>query len=48
MATQIITNIQHLVNVREHTHVLRGEELKILPVIENAYLVIEDVMISAC
>lgn len=48
MATQIITNIKQLINVREQTHVLRGDELKILPVIENAYLVIEDGIISAC
>jgi imidazolonepropionase len=46
MATQIFTNIKQLVNVREHTHVLRGDELKTLPVIENAYLVIEDGIIA--
>ena len=46
MASKIITNIKQLVNVREQTHVLRGEELAQLPVIENAYLIIEDGIIA--
>ncbi len=47
MSSQIITNIKQLVNVREQTHVLRGAELAQLPVIENAYLIIEDGIIAA-
>ncbi|MDB5224156.1 MAG: imidazolonepropionase [Chitinophagaceae bacterium] len=46
MPSQIITNIKQLVNVREQTHLLRGEELAHLPVIENAYLIIEDGIIA--
>ncbi|MEO7291541.1 MAG: imidazolonepropionase, partial [Ginsengibacter sp.] len=46
MSSQIITNIKQLVNVREHTHLLRGEELAELPIIENAYLIIEDGIIA--
>ncbi len=42
MPSQIITNIKQLVNVREQTHLLRGAELAELPVIDNAYLIIED------
>ena len=47
MSTQVITNIKQLVNVREQTHVLRGAELAELPLIENAYLIIEDGIIAA-
>ena len=46
MSSQIITNIKQLVNVREQTHLLRGKELAELPVIENAYLIIEDGIIA--
>jgi imidazolonepropionase len=46
MSTQIITNIKQLVNVREQTYILRGAELAELPVIENAYLIIEDGIIA--
>jgi len=46
MPTQIITNIKQLTGVRTETHLLRGEELAILPVIENAYLIIEDGIIA--
>lgn len=42
MSFVIITNIKQLINVREESHLLRGKELAELPVIENAYLVIED------
>ncbi|MES2371507.1 MAG: imidazolonepropionase [Bacteroidota bacterium] len=38
----LITNIRHLINVREETKLLRGKELADLPVIENAYLQIEN------
>jgi imidazolonepropionase len=47
MSSQIITNINQLVNVREETHLLRGAELTELPVIENAYVIIEDGIIAA-
>ena len=46
MSSQIITNIKLLAGVREQDHVLRGTELAELPVIENAYLIIEDGMIA--
>lgn len=41
MAT-LFTNIKALVNAREEVRLLRGAELINLPVIENAYLIIED------
>jgi imidazolonepropionase len=47
MASMFITNIKLLVNVREESKLLRGKELAELPVIENAYLLIEDGMIAA-
>ncbi len=46
MATQIITNIRQLVNTGEKPHLLRGKELSILSCIENAWLIIEDGIIS--
>jgi imidazolonepropionase len=46
MASQIITNIKQLLNVREETHLLRGAALAELPVIQNAYLIIEDGVIA--
>ncbi|MEP7231457.1 MAG: imidazolonepropionase [Ginsengibacter sp.] len=42
MATQIFTNITSLVNVRNSTQFLRGQELAVLPCVQEAYLVIED------
>ena len=45
MAT-LITNIKQLVNVREGSKLLRGNELSILPSIENAYLVVDNGMIA--
>ena len=47
MASQIFTNIKFLINVGEQTNLLRGAELAELPVIENAYLIIEDGIIAA-
>jgi imidazolonepropionase len=41
MASLLITNIRQLVNVREQTSLLRGNELAHLPCIDNAYLLIE-------
>ncbi len=46
MASQIFINIKQLVNVRKKTHVLRRAELAELPIIENAYLIIEDGIIA--
>ncbi len=40
--TTIFTNIKLLVSTRQESRLLYGEELKNLPSIENAYLVIED------
>ncbi|HEX3025032.1 MAG TPA: imidazolonepropionase, partial [Chitinophagaceae bacterium] len=42
----IIINIKQLVNAREENKVLRGKELAELPVLENAYLIIDDGLIS--
>ena len=44
--TGIITNISCLVNTRTESHLLRGKELAELPVIFNAYLIIEDGIIA--
>ncbi|OIR00608.1 imidazolonepropionase [mine drainage metagenome] len=42
----IIINIKQLVNVCEKSKVLRGNDLAELPVLNNAYLIIEDGLIS--
>jgi imidazolonepropionase len=42
----LVTNIKHLINVRETSAILRGKELAELPVIENAYLSIKNGVIS--
>lgn len=44
--TTLLTNIQQLVNVREENKLLRGNELSLLPYIENAFLLIEDGIIT--
>jgi len=44
--TTLITNIKLLVNVREESRLLRGNELAELPCIENAYLIIDKGMIT--
>ena len=44
--TTIITNIKQLVNVREENKLLRGKELANLPIIDNAFLVLEDGLIK--
>ena len=41
MPSILLLNIKQLVNVRRETNLLRGKELSELPVIENAYLVVE-------
>ncbi|MBI1341883.1 MAG: imidazolonepropionase [Terrimonas sp.] len=44
--TTLVTNISQLVNVRETPQLLRGKELNDLPVIEEAFLLIEDGFIA--
>ena len=46
MATRIFTNISLLVNVRTQSSMLRGNQLANLPLIKNAYVVIEDDIIA--
>ena len=46
MCNQLIINIQQLVNVREQNSLLRGKTLADLPVIEDAFLLIEDGIIA--
>ena len=41
MSATLISNIQCLVGIREETKLLRGPELAQLPIIENAFLLIE-------
>jgi imidazolonepropionase len=38
----LISGIKGLVNVRETQHLLRGEDLAVLPLLENAYIIIEN------
>jgi imidazolonepropionase len=47
MSAVLITNIKQLVGVRQENRLLRGEELSLLPGIENAYLIVEDDEIAA-
>lgn len=47
MPVTLIKNIALLVNTREKAPLLRGKELSNLPAIPNAYLIIEDGIISA-
>lgn len=47
MASLLITNIRQLVGVRALSHVLRGDQLAELPVIDNAWLLIEEDTIAA-
>ena len=44
--TTLITNIQQLIGTREDSPVLRGSALSNLPVIENAFVLIEDGIIA--
>src|SRR6266536_1434743 len=46
MSGQAYINIKQLVNVRHESHVLHGKELENLPVIQNAFLIIEDGVIA--
>ena len=45
--TTLFINIQELVNTREHTVLLRGKDLSILPTIKNAFLLVENGLIAA-
>lgn len=45
--TLLVTNIKQLVGVRDESLLLRGKELAQLPVIEDAYLLINDGVIAA-
>ncbi len=47
MAATLITNISLLVNTREQTNILRGVELAVLPCIQDAFLLIEDGIITS-
>jgi imidazolonepropionase len=47
MSVILIKNIKQLVGVRSKSKVLRGKELASLPVIEDAYLIVEDGLIAA-
>jgi len=44
--TTLITDIKQLINTREETRLLKGKELAELPLIENAFLLIEDGIIA--
>ena len=46
MPSQIFTNIQLLVNATETPKRVRGPEMRILPTVSNAYLIIEDGIIA--
>ena len=39
----LITNIHQLINVRTESKLLRGKELAEMPVIKNAFLLVEEV-----
>ena len=45
--TLLVTNIKQLVGVRDESLLLRGKELAQLPVLEDAYLLINDGLIAA-
>ena len=42
----LISNIKQLVGAREESKVLKGKELSVLPSIENAYLIIDNSLIT--
>src|SRR6478672_3202043 len=47
MATSIISNLKYLVNTRKQDEILRGTHLSNLPIIENAWIKIEDGFIAS-
>src|SRR5687768_16171938 len=46
MHKTLFTNVGQLVNTREHDQLLRGKSLADLPVIRNAWLLVEDTIIA--
>jgi len=46
MASQVYTHIKQLISVRHKSQLLRGAELAELPIINDAYLIIEDGIIA--
>ena len=46
MASNLIINVKQLINTRTESHMLRGKEMAALPSITDAYLIIEDSIIS--
>ena len=46
MSNQIYAHIKQLINIRQQSHLLRGKELRDLPVIDDGYLIIEDGIIA--
>ena len=46
MSSTLIRNIRQLVNVRKDSKLLRGKELSELPILQSAYLIIEDGVIA--
>ena len=44
--TTLITNIAQLISTRKQSYVLRGKELAEIPLIENAFLLIDDSVIA--
>jgi len=42
MASSLIVNIQRLINIRTESHLLLGNDLSDLPLMEDAYLLLED------
>jgi imidazolonepropionase len=46
MHKTLFTNVGQLVNMREHDQLLRGKSLADLPVIRNAWLLVEDTIIA--
>src|SRR5436309_14353588 len=47
MSSILVSNVKTLVNVREHSAVLRGKELADLPCLQNAYIIVQDGIISS-
>ena len=47
MSKTLVTNIKQLINVRERSYTLRGNQLAELPVIQNAFLLVNNGKIAA-
>ena len=46
MSSILVSNVKTLVNVRQHSILLRGKELADLPCLQNGYMIVEDGIIS--